>query len=439
MGYKVVGTPTLHETVFGDNHATVRPMWTMTRELASPDPMNHGRKPNTWPDGGTAYAWGAAELEMAWNATVDNFPPYTNWGYLASSFGQPAWAQGFLLGVSTEIFQDQSEIDLGARYGSDVALNIRFWSFDLHLQDVPAESKYIELSQEMRSGYPNPTAEELGLVVAYKTRSEAAVLADLVPYQIGDTFISFEYAVNPKTQASLANVWLRWRLGTNTDTTSYDGQQQIMANGVSKQDVRFNTTLNNLVPDQYYTFWLHIERNTSGLTSADGNPKTWKTKPAGQVTFPPENAVITVSPSPTQCKFEWTVPMVVTRLGYLPIPASQVEVMLQTDFDTYGWDPTRTIYSRLQPAQVPDVTRADSNPTIDPGLIFNSNVLVAFAQQYVRGNGPVSPLTAHREYVFRLRVDFRGGATYPISGTFSTPDYSVARPETSNQYTEGVL
>lgn len=439
MGFKVVAVPTLSETVFGDNHATVRPVWTLTRETASPDPMAHGRKLNTWPDGGTAFAFGAPECEAAVNATVDRFPPYTNWGFLFSSFGMPAWAQAYLIGASEDVFQDQSALDLGALYGSDVVLKVNCWGFDLHLQDVPVGTAFVYFSQEDVNGFPAPTAEERSMFVTYKTRAQAAVVPDLVPFQIGDTFISFDFSVNPMTQDSKADVWLRWKGGTDTSTSNWDDQIQILGGAQSKTGIRKTVTINNLLPSQNYTFWLHLERNTSGLTTAESNPKTWQLKPSGQVTFPTEGSSISVSPSPTECKFAWFVPMVISRIGFLPAPASQVEVMLKSDFDTYGWDASRTVYTQLVPAFIPDITRGDYGTPTNPGFILNSGVTVRVQQQAVQGNGAVTQLRAHRDYVYRLRIDFAGGVVYPLSGMFSTPDYSPTRPEQSTKYTEGIL
>ncbi len=442
MGLSAVSAITIDETVFGDNHATIKPVWTLTRELGSPDPMAHGRKPTAWPDGGTAYALGAPELEGGWGVYI-NKPGGTayakSWDYLFTSFGQPAWVEGFLLGVPTEVFQAESKTDIGAIVGSDVDVVLQGFFNDFHLQDVPADSDFVIWDNNSYSRYPAPTNEEqTASSTPYRTRAQAAVLPQLIPYQVADTFISFEFGVNPMTKASLANVYLRWKLGTNTDTANWDDQLQILTNAQSKTEIRKNITISNLLPGQHYTFWLHIDRNTNGLTTADGEVKTWEQKPQGQVTFPSEGATIHVSPSPTQCKFSWATPMIIDVLGYLPPPASQVEVMTKADYDAYGWDATRTIYTRLVPATVPDVTRGDVNAGTVPGFTLFNSVLTAIQKQMILGNGAVTQLRAHRDYVYRLRIDFAGGASYPLSGIFSTPDYNAAQPEESEQYTEGV-
>lgn len=431
MGFKTMTLTAQEGTVNGANQCTVRPKLLSLREVDDPDPgTGVGRKPIAWANFGTP-ASAVPDYFVNFDARYIK-PDGTQAYHLSWSqtyYGiEGGWQDNWRFGAQEDLFQSATGVDLAAIVGNDTLAQMIVYCGDTHLKyPVPDDVQPIVWGYSDITGYlPKPAGEGL---LTYKTRCIDAVLPAITPYVVGDTFFSFRFSVTPNTNQSSGTLYLRYKKGTNATADNYDGSVRIGTGVRGTSPVSYDYTLSGLEADQPYSFWLYMERDTNGLTTTTGALSSGQTQISGNITF--GAGKVTYASSPTQARFVWTVALDSIKGRVLTLPASQVEVMLETDFNTYGWDGNleRTFYTTLSP-EIPltDTStnryfRAPDSPT----------------QQELVGSGEIIRLRANRAYVFRLRVDYKGGATYPASGVFRTPDYSSARPEVSNQYCLGII
>jgi len=403
-----------------------------------------GRKPTAWSDFGTLPLLGGVnqlgEFTAYYLDSKGHRTDPSGWSFPFNSATGSGPRYDFLTEVEGNVMSDASE-EAMASLLPDTTYTIYFYATDQHEETgsgIPGTCLWGAFSNGISGDADLSDATAIA-----KTYAGDATLPALRARWIGATKAAFHFGINVNTIESTCTIYLRWREGRHTDTTTWDGQVEVAGTAKGTKNETYTADISDLEANKEYTVWLHLVRLTENDTLWTSSVSYITTEGSDDYLVADDaNVSLTLDLQNANFNFRFTIYRV-QRTSPLFIPRTWVEVIKTSDWDVAAggaWPVAKIIRSPYIGPFYPDedaitvVGRLVSNVSTAHGRRRGGATTVTGGVSAITD---VEGLTQSTAYSYRIALENPSGTVYPVSGFFTTPDFDATRQVIASRFTHG--